>query len=76
MLQEYYNHEELSLKLRQVISDNRHTIASLAKEAGIPDSTLRNLCDPATKFNPGLATLHKLSKALGIDLTDELFNED
>ena len=76
MLQEYYNHEELSRKLRQVIEDNRHTIASLSKEAGIPDSTLRNLCDPATKFNPGLATLHKLSIALGIDLTDELFNED
>lgn len=76
MLQEYYNHEELSRKLRQVIEDNRHTIASLAKEAGIPDSTLRNLCDPDTKFNPGLATLHKLSKALGFDLINELLNED
>ena len=76
MLQEYYNHEELSRKLHQIIVDNRHTIASLAKEAGIPDSTLRNLCDPETKFNPGLASLHKLSKALGIDLTDELFSGD
>lgn len=76
MLQKYYNHEELSRKLNQIIVDNRHTIASLSKEAGIPDSTLRNLCDPKTKFNPGLATLHKLSKALGIDLTDELFKGD
>ena len=55
MLQKCYNHEELSRKLNQIIVDNRHTIASLAKEAGIPDPTLRNLCDPKTKFNPRLS---------------------
>lgn len=76
MLQEYYNHEKLSRQLQEIIDNNQHTIASLAKGAGIPDSTLRNLCDPETKFNPGLTTLHKLSKALGFDIVEELFKED
>lgn len=76
MLQEYYNHEKLSRQLQEIVDNNRHTIASLSKEAGIPDSTLRNLCDPKTKFNPGLATLHKLSQALGFDVINELFKED
>lgn len=76
MLQEYYNHEELSKRMRQIVKDNKHTIASLSKEAGIPDSTLRNLCDTNSKFNPRLETLHKLSSALGFDIISALYDED
>lgn len=76
MLQEYYNHEELSARMYEIVKDNKHTIASLSKEAGIPDSTLRNLCDTNSKFNPRLETLHKLSTALGFDIISELYDKD
>lgn len=76
MLQEYYNDEELSLRLQKIIKDNKHTMTSLGKEAGVPESTVRNLCNADTSFNPNLKTLHKLSKALGVDLTEELYKED
>lgn len=65
---------ELSANLHQVIKDHNHTIASVSREAGISDSTVRNLASAKTPFNPQLKQLQRLSVALGVDVYDKVLN--
>lgn len=65
--------QELSLRLYNIIANQNHTVASIAREADMSDSTIRNLVDLRTSFNPSLNVLTKLSQALGFDVYHALF---
>lgn len=72
MLQNDYNDEYLSVQLRNLIMDAGHNMSSFAKEAGLPESTIRNLCDIRTPFNPNAKTLVKMAAVLDRPISDIL----
>jgi len=64
---------DVKARLQQVMDERGWTIYRVAKEAGIPWSTVRNLFKRDTE--PSISTLESICKGLGMTLT-QFFDEE
>lgn len=59
----------VSLRIQQLCAAHGYNINSLARQAGIPPTTLKNIIY-GTSHNPGIVTIKLLCDGLGISLFD------
>lgn len=59
----------VSLRIQQLCAANGYNINSLARQAGIPPTTLKNIIYGNSR-NPGIITIKLLCDGLGISLQD------
>lgn len=59
----------VSLRIQQLCAANGYNINSLARQAGIPPTTLKNIIYGNSR-NPGIITIKLLCDGLGISLHD------
>lgn len=64
----------VSLRIQQLCAAHGYNINSLARQAGIPPTTLKNIIYGNSR-NPGIITVKLLCDGLGISLYD-FFNTD
>lgn len=64
----------VSLRIQQLCATHGYNINSLARQAGIPPTTLKNIIYGGSR-NPGIVTIKLLCDGLGISLHD-FFNTD
>lgn len=62
-------HKAVSVRIQQLCAEHGYTINSLAHQAGVPPTTVKNILYGASR-NPGIVTLKKLCDGLGISLCD------
>lgn len=70
MTRQDYNDKFLSINLKEMILEAGHNTTSFANHADLKESTVRNLCDPRTPFNPNAKTIVSLSEALNVPVSD------
>ena len=61
--------KQVSLRIQQLCAIHGYNIHSLARKAGIPPTTLKNIIY-GTSHNPGIVTVKRLCDGLGISLYD------
>ena len=61
--------KQISMRIQQLCAAHGYNINSLARKAGIPPSTLKNIIY-GTSRNPGLVTIKLVCDSLGISLYD------
>lgn len=66
--------KQVSLRIQQLCAAHGYNINSLARKAGIPPTTLKNIVY-GKSHNPGIVTIKLLCDGLGISLYD-FFNGD
>ena len=66
--------KQVSLRIQQLCAEHRYNINSLARKAGIPPTTLKNIIYGNSR-NPGIITIKLLCDGLEISLYD-LFDTD
>ncbi len=59
----------VSLRIQQLCATHGYNINSLARQAGIPPTTLKNIIY-GSSHNPGIVTIKLLCDGLGISLYD------
>lgn len=59
----------VSLRIQQLCAAHGYSINSLARQAGIPPTTLKNIIY-GNSHNPGIVTIKLLCDGLGISLYD------
>ncbi len=64
----------VSLRIQQLCAAHGYNINSLARQAGIPPTTLKNIVY-GNSHNPGIVTIKLICDGLGISLFD-FFNTD
>ena len=64
---------DLGKRIQDLVAENDMSINQLAKASGVPASTIKNITQGKSK-NPGIETVAKLCKALGVTLA-EFFEE-
>lgn len=64
----------VSLRIQQLCAAHGYNINSLARQAGIPPTTVKNIIYDNSR-NPGIVTIKLLCDGLGISLYD-FFNAD
>ena len=66
--------KQVSLRIQQLCAAHGYNINSLARKAGVPPTTLKNIVYGKSR-NPGIVTIKLLCDGLGISLYD-FFNGD
>ena len=66
--------KQVSLRIQQLCAEHGYNINSLARKAGIPPTTLKNIIY-GNSHNPGIITIKLLCDGLGISLYD-VFDTD
>ena len=66
--------KEIAKRIQQLCAEHDYNINGLARAAGVPPSTLKNIIHDGSK-NPGIVTIKHLCDGLGISLYD-FFNTD
>lgn len=61
--------KQVSLRIQQLCATYGYNIHSLARKAGIPPSTLKNIVYNKSR-NPGIVTIKLICDGLGISLYD------
>ena len=61
--------KQVSLRIQQLCAANGYNINSLARQAGVPPTTLKNIIY-GNSHNPGIVTIKLLCDGLGISLYD------
>lgn len=61
--------KQVSLRIQQLCAAHGYNINSLARKAGIPPTTLKNIIYGNSR-NPGVVTIKRLCDGLGISLYD------
>jgi len=61
--------EQVSLRMQQLCAAHGYNIHSLARKAGIPPTTLKNILY-GNSHNPGIVTIKLVCDGLGISLYD------
>lgn len=61
--------KQVSLRIQQLCATHGYNINSLARKAGIPPTTLKNIIYGTSK-NPGIVTIKLVCDGLGISLYD------
>ena len=64
--------KKVALRIQQLCAEHGYNINSLAREAGIPPTTLKNILYGSSR-NPGVVTIKLFCDGLGISLF-EFFN--
>ena len=64
----------ISMRVQQLCAEHDFNINSLARQAGVPPTTLKNIIY-GTSQNPGIITIKLICDGLGISLYD-FFNTD
>lgn len=64
----------VSMRIQQLCAEHGYNINSLARKAGIPPTTLKNIIYGNSK-NPGIVTIKLVCDGLGISLYD-FFNAE
>jgi len=59
----------VSLRVQQLCAEHGHNINSLARQAGIPPTTLKNIVY-GNSHNPGIVTIKLICDGLGVSLYD------
>ncbi len=59
--------QAVAYRILELCRDRDLTLPGLAKEAGVPVSTIKNILSGAS-VNPGIVTISKLCQGLGVDL--------
>ena len=59
--------KQVSLRIQQLCAEHGYNINSLARKAGIPPTTLKNIIY-GTSRNPGIVTIKLVCDGLGISL--------
>lgn len=59
----------ISLRIQQLCAAHNYNVNSLARQAGIPPTTLKNIIY-GNSHNPGVVTIKLLCDGLGISLYD------
>ncbi|NCE65092.1 XRE family transcriptional regulator [Pseudoflavonifractor sp. 524-17] len=59
----------VALRIQQLCAIHGYNINSLARQAGIPPSTIKNIIHGSSR-NPGIVTIKLLCDGLGISLYD------
>lgn len=62
-------HKQISLRIQQLCAAQGYNINSLARKAGIPPTTLKNILYGSSR-NPGVVTIKLICDGLGISLYD------
>lgn len=62
-------HKQISLRIQQLCAAHGYNINSLARKAGIPPTTLKNILYGSSR-NPGVVTIKLICDGLGISLYD------
>lgn len=62
-------------RIYQLIDEKHYTINGLARHAGLPPTTLKNILNGQSQ-NPGIATLKIICDGLDISLTEFFDTED
>ena len=62
-------HKLVSWRIQQLCATHGYNINSLARQAGIPPTTLKNIIYGSSR-NPGIITIKLLCDGLGISLYD------
>lgn len=62
-------------RIYQLIDEKQYTINGLARHAGLPPTTLKNILNGQSK-NPGIITLKIICDGLDISLTDFFDTDD
>ena len=65
--------KQVSLRIQQLCAAHGYNINSLARKAGIPPTTLKNILYGSSR-NPGIVTIKLVCDGLGISLYD-FFND-
>ena len=66
--------KQVSLRIQQLCAAHGYNINSLARKAGIPPTTLKNIVYGNSR-NPGVVTIKLICDGLGISLYD-FFDDD
>lgn len=66
--------KEIAKRIQQLCAEHDYNINGLARAAGVPPSTLKNIIHDGSK-KPGIVTIKHLCDGLGISLYD-FFNTD
>ena len=66
--------KQVSLRIQQLCAAHGYNINSLARKAGIPPTTLKNIVYGNSR-NPGIITIKFVCDGLGISIYD-FFNDD
>ena len=61
--------KKVALRIQQLCAEHGYNINSLAREAGIPPTTLKNILYGSSR-NPGVITVKLVCDGLGISLYD------
>lgn len=61
--------KKVALRIQQLCAEHGYSINSLAREAGIPPTTLKNILYGSSR-NPGVVTIKLFCDGLGISLYD------
>lgn len=61
--------KQVSLRIQQLCATHGYNINSLARKAGVPPTTLKNIVYGNSR-NPGIVTIKLLCDGLGISLYD------
>lgn len=61
--------KKVALRIQQLCAEHGYNIHSLARKAGIPPTTLKNIIYGNSK-NPGIVTIKLVCEGLGISLYD------
>lgn len=67
-------HKQISLRIQQLCAEHNHSIHSMARSAGIPPTTVKNIIYGNSQ-NPGVITIKLICDGLGISLYD-FFDDD
>lgn len=59
--------KQISLRIQQLCAEHGYNINSLARKAGIPPTTLKNIIYGSSR-NPGIVTIKLICDGLGISL--------
>lgn len=59
----------VAIRILQLIDEKQYTINGLARHAGLPPTTLKNILNGTSK-NPGIVTLKIICDGLDVSLTE------
>lgn len=70
-----YTQKEVGRRIQQLCAEHGYNINSLARAAGVPPSTVKNIIHGGS-LNPGIVTIKHLCDGLGISLYDFFDTDD